>query len=227
MCEIKADEYKFLRQEHENNRKYVFERPIIIIGATFASAIAVKNNSLLLLLPVPFLCLLYFNIWFTHNRMNSSSRIVAYIQLFHESNSQYKWIGWENAVRLYRKWIYNIEKGDETIPTCDTNQFDSMAFYTPIFFLHLITGVFTTVILIISSNSFKNIFKGIEISTSELIIIFSNAIVLTLFMLLFISFRPKTIRNQIEFKRAVWKYIFDKEFNNKDTSGKIDNTLHE
>jgi hypothetical protein len=110
MSNIQSEEYKFLRQEHENNRKFIFERPLLIVGATFASAITINDKSLLLLLPLPFLALLYFNIWFTHNRMESSARIVSYLQIVHEGVSKYKWIGWENAVRLYRKWIYVSRK---------------------------------------------------------------------------------------------------------------------
>jgi hypothetical protein len=61
MGDIKSEEYKFLRQEHENNRKFIFERPLLIIGVTFASAITISDKNLLVLLPIPFLALLYLN----------------------------------------------------------------------------------------------------------------------------------------------------------------------
>ena len=106
MDDTKIEEYKSLRQEHENNRKFIFERPLLIVGATFASAMTVADKGFLVLLPIPFLALLLFNLWFTHNRAESSARIVSYLQLVHEGVCPVNWIGWENSVRLYRQWIY-------------------------------------------------------------------------------------------------------------------------
>ena len=228
MSDIQSEEYKFLRQEHENNRKFIFERPLLIVGATFASAITINDKSLLLLLPLPFLALLYFNIWFTHNRMESSARIVSYLQIVHEGISKYKWIGWENAVRLYRKWIYDTHKNENELPCFNEQQFDSMAFYAPIFYFHLITGAATTIILILKSSLFCNLLaQKVTSQTTPLdwLFIIIDSIALVLFALLFIPFRPKTIRYQIEFKRCVWetKILEIKPIENNTNSNKVEN----
>ena len=105
------EEYKSLRDELRINRGFVFERPILILGAaaTFAAASARSENFFAIaLLPIPFLLALWFNLWFTVNRLMSNSRIIAYIYLFLEVNSELKdkWKGWENALVAWRDHNY-------------------------------------------------------------------------------------------------------------------------
>lgn len=144
MSDLMVEEYRFLRQEHETNRKFVFERPLLIVTAALAAALGLSEKGTLGLLPIPFLSVLAFNLWFTFNRLESSARIVAYIQLFHEGDlRRLPWIGWENALRQYRRWVSRLgsDRLKEPQLNDETRQFGSMAFYGPIFFFHVSLGI--------------------------------------------------------------------------------------
>jgi len=88
---IADQEYSFLREELDMNRRFVFERPLLIVGAALAAAVPLADKRAFFLLPLPFLAVLLFNLWFTINRLQSSARIIGYIQLVHEGEKN--WIG--------------------------------------------------------------------------------------------------------------------------------------
>ena len=68
-----------------------------------ASLQFIQNKDLALtILPPYILCLLVINLWFTINRLNSSSRIIAYIKVFLENRIKDKQIGWESFLRKHR-----------------------------------------------------------------------------------------------------------------------------
>jgi hypothetical protein len=109
MDPVRIEEYKVLRQELEMNRKFVFERPLLVVGATLAGALSPRIG----LLTIPFLGVLLFNLWFTYNRLWSSARIVAYIQLVHEGISkEFEWIGWERALMKFRSTAFELDQED-------------------------------------------------------------------------------------------------------------------
>jgi hypothetical protein len=124
--EIKLEEYKYLLREHKMNRKYIFERPLLIAGIVAVAAQYLIGHeivqghylftSLMQLVMFPVLiCILYFNLAFISERIRSDARVVAFIQLFHEGELVPYWIGWETSLRYYRMWknsnsIEEIEK---------------------------------------------------------------------------------------------------------------------
>ena len=63
---LMIEEYKVLRQEHENNRKFVFERPLILLATLLAAVANFKEPPSLAqeVLPLIFLTGLWFNLWF-------------------------------------------------------------------------------------------------------------------------------------------------------------------
>ena len=203
---IKSEEYKFLRQEHENNRKFIFERPLLIVGATFASAITISDRNLLVLLPIAYLALLYFNLWFTHNRVESSARIVSYLQIVHEGNSQIDWIGWENSLRLYRQWIYRATRDTKMNPKSDIHQFESTAYYGPIFYFHIFVGAILTSIIVVYPGLLYRFAKG-ELNSFELLCLLLSILALFLFLIASIPHRPSIVRHQIELKRRIWQEV--------------------
>jgi len=97
MC--RKEEYVCLRQEMENNRKYIFERPIAIVGATL---LWIKpGDAALLSLGLDFgAAVMLFNLWFTANRIRSNARIVGYLAAFHEGRGGE--VGWERYLARYR-----------------------------------------------------------------------------------------------------------------------------
>jgi hypothetical protein len=44
MSDNRIEEYRFLRQGLEANRKYIFERPLLIIGGTLAAAASLSAS---------------------------------------------------------------------------------------------------------------------------------------------------------------------------------------
>jgi hypothetical protein len=65
---IIAEEYKTLRDEHAANRKFIFERPIVIVGV-FGFALRLSNPEYPEALTIALLIALLFNLWFTFNRL--------------------------------------------------------------------------------------------------------------------------------------------------------------
>ncbi len=214
MSDIRTEEYKFLRQEHENNRKFVFERPLVIVGGTIATGFAFAEKGILGLLPLPFLLILWFNLWFTHNRLQSSSRIVAYIQLIHETNQNVPWIGWENALREYRNWIHREEKYHKSLSIDDIKQSDNMTFYKPIFYFHLINGIIFTIIFLMQSEQIKRLSES-RVQLGDIFYLTINIIALIIFILGFIPYAPKKLKNETERKRHIWKDILKLPQSNK------------
>jgi len=93
-------EYNTLREELLQAKKYIFERPVLIvalcIGAT--SLVAAPYVGLL---PLVLAFATLYNFRFTSNRLMSVARIVAYIQLELEERAIGKWVGWETCLRYY------------------------------------------------------------------------------------------------------------------------------
>jgi hypothetical protein len=110
MCianEIKKEEYINLMGEDESNWKYIFEKPAVLFLALVGTLKMLENsdNNVIAfgcLFAVSFL--VSMNFFYTMNRVESSCRIIAYVQLFFRPKPNHlKWLGWENALRKYRK----------------------------------------------------------------------------------------------------------------------------
>ena len=208
MSEVRSEEYRFLRQEHEANRKLVFERPLIIVAATLAAAFGSSERGSLGL-PVPFLSLLAFNLWFTYNRLESSSRIIAYIQLVHEGEARLPWLGWETALRHYRKWLFDVQCGITSPPNTDgeVRQFDSMAFYGPIFFFHVLLGIVVTAVLLVRSQALDRLINGAH-TLADVASVIGVVSALVIFGAVVTRFRPTRVRDLVELKRRAWIEVF-------------------
>ncbi|MCG8459848.1 MAG: hypothetical protein MI919_26510 [Holophagales bacterium] len=131
------EEYQSLRQELLESKRYVFERPLLIAAAGIAALGAFKDVQAA---PVPLVItgLLLFNLWFTVNRLRSSSRIVAYIHLQLEGQPLAPWCGWETSLRLYRKWLKREDA--ETIIQRELDRDavpDGLMYYPALHRLHL------------------------------------------------------------------------------------------
>lgn len=140
-----AQEYDTLRDELNQSKKYVFERPLLIagVGVALLTAEGVQYGAAL---PASFTGLLLFNYLFTINRLRSASRIVAYIQVVLEGETE--WRGWETSLREYRIWKKDNSKVEEQIMKSELNQTavpDALMYYPPIYLIHI---AFVTLCLI-------------------------------------------------------------------------------
>jgi uncharacterized membrane protein len=109
-------EYETLRHELNENKKYIFERPLVIITAAFVLFGYASDSDFIMLFPPVIIYLLLFNLKFTSNRLDSSARIVAYIRLFIEERNKESF-QWESFLSKYREPNEGEEKGLRYYPT--------------------------------------------------------------------------------------------------------------
>ena len=190
-----SDEYNSLRAELESNKKFVFERPLIIIATGLAITGTLYDAEALVFAPIPFLTLLYFNLWFTQNRLRSSARIVAYLQLAHETR-QLKTPGWESALRIYRKTKIALDNDKLKVDT----DYDNLSFYSPIFHFHVWLGAFVAAAMNFGALvTYEEAVNPIFIS----LFIFNFAFIIAYVFASF-KFPLKAIHSEIERDRLRW-----------------------
>ena len=73
-------EYDALRRELDEGKKYVFERPLLLITLGIASARFAEKEQYIIGISPMLIGLLFFNLWFTANRIQSMSRNITLLQ---------------------------------------------------------------------------------------------------------------------------------------------------
>ena len=205
-------EHQYLRNEIETNKKMIFERALIIAGTALAATILPKEAKGIELLGIPAIAALAFNFWLSVNRLRSNMRIVAYIQLFHESENEMEWMGWENSLRIYRIWLkkckdeYNFS---ETLHS-GIDQYDNLSFYIPIRYLHIAMAFAISFFMsyrVWTADQHTNIVWD----NLSLWVILFNTIAFIIFLIWILAssyFRPKELLHGIEKDRIRWVAVF-------------------
>lgn len=211
--EMRIEEYKCLREEHQKNRGYIFERPLLIITivALVTQYLIQYRNlydfqeqnvlvSLMKMVMFPILiAILYFNLSFISERISSDARLVAYIQLFHEDDLSPYWMGWETSLRHYREWmnlnLENIEKRLED-QIKKESVFHIGWFYPKIYYFHIFFTILISCIwCFVAYQVNKILFVAIAIAS--------------LFLLyLFVPLHNSKFENQLEKERAIWNLVY-------------------
>lgn len=196
-------EYQTLREELLQSKKYVFERPLLIITLSIA-LIQFLDKHLLGLILFTAVGLLTFNLWFTINRMVSITRISAYIQLVLEERKYGKWIGWESSLRQYRIWkqkhikelnaLLNSKIDKEAIPK-------AQGYYKTIYYMHVGVVSLSTI------GSIANFVTSR--SYVDLLYLILTALITILFLISAINSRPNKMIELIEKHRAIWQLVFE------------------
>lgn len=193
-------EYDTLRSELLENKKYVFERPLLIVTAAGVAAVQLSGNPSALLLPFLLIVIMLINLWFTVNRLRSMARIAAYIDIILEGNPG-AWIGWERSLRKHRIWTkqHSLEERraaiskhvkDEAIP-------DAMMFYGPILLLHGVTVIVALAISFLTLAAKTQLAEIVSFAAT-----LGAAIVFACFWLG--PYRSSQMRDLIEIQRATW-----------------------
>ena len=193
-----AEEYETLREELLQAKKYIFERPLLI-AAIAAAGSRELNREFLLIILVLTAALLLFNFWFTINRIFSSARISAYIQLELEERMYGRWIGWETCLREYRKWKNLNEKNPQPDP--DFIPFTFM-YYKEIYMLHIGLMALTvsiSLILAIHDHTWLSITAAVFV-----------LVLLCMFAIAVLRFKPSRIIALIEVNRRIWISVFER-----------------
>lgn len=196
------EEYQTLREELLLAKKYVFERPLLILALGLGGINALEKSYFGVVLPV-LAGILLFNFWFTANRLISAARIVAYIPLELEEGKYGRWVGWETCLRWYRKWLKtDPEKKKQDIDQeMDIDAIpDAMMYYPPIYQLHLVLIVLTTLVS----------FREVICNPTALHLVCAGATLAVLigFLPYCIKYRPSIMRTLIERNRVIWGHVF-------------------
>src|SRR5829696_3806537 len=100
--EAMQKELGFLRAEMDLNRKYIFERPLLIVAGGITAAATLEKLMGFEVLPLLFIVLMGYNLWFTFNRLQSNARVIAYLQVVYTPDGVDRWIGWEAGLLRFR-----------------------------------------------------------------------------------------------------------------------------
>lgn len=198
-----AAEYEALREELLIGKKYVFERPLLIVTITVAAANFADKEHIGYLPPIV-IGLMAFNLWFTVNRMQSMARIVAYVQIELEEKRWEPWLGWETCLRHYRLWInrnhqtqdslVNSRFDDDVIP-------DAIGYYPMIFWMHF------GVVALLIGVSIHSTFLRLDATHPALFLL--TIVVSCVFARAAYKWRPRRCKNLIEEKRIRWELVFE------------------
>lgn len=197
----KQEEYKTLREEILQGKKYVFERPLLIITISVA-LIKFIDKPYIYFIPMLMLSLLLFNLWFTVNRLRSIARIVSYIQLILENDDKES-NGWESSLRYYRKWVKSHKNRLKEILERDMDKDaipDAMGYYPVIYYFHFGVVVFVFVSSVVYTIMHPSILQLITMFLTLLLIVF--------FIFYSITCHPRKTGNFIEENRIIWKHVF-------------------
>lgn len=204
------EEHRQLRQELETNRRFVFERPLLIAGAGFAGYAGLSSKLDLRPLPIPVLAVLLFNLWFTYNRLRSNARIISYIQLVHDPEGLGQWIGWESALRRYRMWLTLRPDAWRLVRGRVRDQHDSMGFYAPILWFHIALGVIVCALVMVQENVVQYLWIPGS-SRMDQTIAAADIIALTAYASLALLVPSGRLRMAIEECRYAWEQVLVSE----------------
>ena len=198
-----SHEYMTLREELLQAKRYVFERPLIIVALGVGSLTTLNTESMGAMALVS-ASLILFNFRFTVNRLMSTARIIAYIELELERKGCGWWVGWESCLRYYRKWSnlnseganekINIEMDKDAVPK-------SMLHYLPIYHLHIA--------LMLAATAWTIAVTVIGFSTVNLICSICVVVLAAIFSSECLKYRPLVISSLVERNRVIWQHVFE------------------
>jgi hypothetical protein len=203
MTNLRSQEYSTLREELLQAKRYVFERPLLIValGVGGLTTLEIEYSAALALVLAS---LILFNFWFTVNRLMSAARIVAYVQLQLEEGTAESWTGWESSLRYYRKWLKRDPAGAkaEIDAAMDKDAVpDAMLHYPPIYQLHMalmVAAAVGAVAVTFVAPSIVNVVCSVGVIA--LAAAFGSSCS---------RYRPSVISALIERNRVIWCRVFE------------------
>lgn len=199
-----ADEYNTLRSEVLQGRKYVFERPLLIVTMGLAALNFIDKNYVIYLPPMA-VGLLMFNLWFTVNRLRSTTRIVAYIQVELEEKLWQPWLGWETALRHYRIWMKQHLENQQSLVSARLdldNVPASSGYYPTIYIMH-----FVLIVAILIANLLACIFT--PATATHLLFALTSMTTVTFAVYALGKWRPRFLQTMIEEDIIRWHLVFE------------------
>lgn len=105
---IRINEYNSIRNELLENKRFIFERPLVVVAGILVLLSSFKEPIVYLLSTVAIFLLIY-NLNFSINRFKSSANMSAYISRFHEGDLISEWFGWENYLYYFRMFANDLK----------------------------------------------------------------------------------------------------------------------
>jgi len=214
-----AHEYDSLRQELLGAERYVIERPLAIAALAAAVGLKVFDKPQYIALTIAVSVITFLNLRFTVNRLESSCRIVAYIQLVLEPSASCPWIGWETSLRKYREWIKRkggkreaAEYATEQLSKASSPTPTTPMYYEPVYWFHVVLMAFS-VLPLAGLALFKVLaIAGLALFKQETALWALSliaAVGLGIWSLVyFLSHRPKHHSYSIERNLVIWQEVF-------------------
>ncbi|MFZ1083516.1 MAG: hypothetical protein WAN35_00975 [Terracidiphilus sp.] len=207
-----TQEYNTLRNELLEAKRYVFERPLAIT-ALAAIGLQVLGKPQQVALPIAISFVTLFNLWFTVNRLQSASRIVAYIQLILEPSGSLPWIGWETSLRKYRTWLGSKGKREATkivdkkLESDKTIVPDALMYYPAVYLFHVALMTFAVLTSIVLFKQDIVLFKQGTWSWTQALTLIPVGLGLWS-LVYFWNSRPSRLRFSIERNLVIWNEAF-------------------
>lgn len=198
--ETMQKELDFLRAEMDLNRKYIFERPLLIVAGGITAAATLKELIGFEVLPLLFIVLMGYNLWFTYNRLQSNARIISYLQVVYTPDGIDRWVGWEAGLLRFRQQ-HSPATAEAPAPEGQRGN----RFYGPILSFHVAAVVLLTGFLLAQSDLFAKPAKAF--ASLEGAALALTGIALISFFALAWLLRPAKVRHTIDESRQVWKEI--------------------
>jgi len=231
--QLRIAEYSTLREELLQNKRYVFERPLVIVAAVGFAVGPFKDNPWVFFLPSFLISILIVNLWFTVNRLLSTARIASYIDAVVEPNSSFRWIGWEKAIALHREWtksqrrerttrerLHRLICGETTTDNLASKP-DTMATYQVVLYLHAVPiafAAFASCLLCCYSDQVEPVKDPASLSAIATLAFAATLIALFIFIwLVSTHWKLKNMANLVAKQHAVWEEVLKKETKNGTT----------
>ncbi len=159
------------------------------------------------------------------NRLKSNARIIAYVQLFHEHPQDLTWVGWENALRLYRVWEANEACEDERSRAeakfTGIIRYGRVQYYTLILWLHIVMAISVAVLLGYRAWALS---PAPECPVTKVSLVQLglgiNLVVVVVFLIWARRFSPEKLADAVEEDRIRWRAVFASH-----TDGKLAKTM--
>ncbi len=102
--ELKHLEYESLREELNNEKRYLFERPVLLFFGLIALEF-LHEGRITLFLPAVIGLVFTYSYSFSISRILNMTRIVAYLQVVHEQRYRGIFVGWESYLDFQRQYL--------------------------------------------------------------------------------------------------------------------------
>jgi len=198
--EMKHLEYESLRDELSNEKRYLFERPIILFFGLIALEF-LHQSKITIYLPALIGLLFAYSYFFSISRIFNMMRIVAYLQVVHEQSYLDIFVGWESHLDFQRQYLKEAKYSSR-----GEHWKEQKSFANGILGMHLV------LLIIASFVYYYEAFQAYSYTDTEIIAaIVSNAVLLliAMFWMALKKRRPADVAKAISNEKQTIRHVID------------------